>query len=1454
MRKKFTMLLASLFLFGLGVMNAEVTKYYKPGVRKATLASGDVVMFYNTTYDGNQDRTGFLIDGGSSLLLSKQKPQAAPLYSAKEGVWTVETAEDNSTYYKVNLKGINGYVGIGGVTNNTEVRDLFIHKWLEVSEGKESKKSEKADGTIIENNEITADDNLWLIANAATGISNTWNGNEASFATWETGHAYAIYTVVEAETAELEAYLATVKTAAVNELETLGKLSIANVASIINEVNSVALSNNDLETALNSVETLVVKAKKTINGKSVVFDNSHTDARAGLSITANASKNKAYGTASEGDETIWTIMSQEDGSFKLYNFVTNKYLSTPGSNDNSANLVDEASAASYNFIVTDANKAALVSGGQMLHQRNVWSPNYDLINWYDLNDPASIWALTEKEIKISREQYDLAAVAKLALPWGIQQAYGLVTDAANYISNYKSDAEGSYEALLDNISDSFFHSAYGDEPGDGSGVHYIQADLGTGVDEFYFYMAPRNEKNRPKDITVSGSNSLDGEFVEIAKVTTTLASSDSYFSTKLGTDGTSYRYIRLTVTSTNTNTTFFTLSELYFLPATADVTSLVGSYNAFATSSITQTAIVDAATALVNAESVLALANIKKEIAALLDANKDNHAAIPVLGQYTTEAYNALNTAYTAVGATQESLEAAVAAFKAAKNLPVFMISNGNVKDYAKDKSIYDDNDGTLNFKATDVYDKTMWWALDMTKTAVEKTEEVGIYNVGTGNGFWGASSIKVTETSENDGDGIPDDGLFLFYTTGNNTPIHFQSDYSEIVRYGSKEATSGSAAMFTYIGNTYDLNKLTDEKLAAISALQDLYDSKNFYNNAIMGTAIGEYVGDKAPVVAALKSLQDLLSVSLKDLANMSLEDLDLANATKMIDDAAKSMTKNLPVAGKYYRFRSALAGFPVIKAVYGDFDENGEPIVRWKTFDEGSMEFYWKAVETSTGGIALQNVKNSKYLVGNETKSGAWSMADASDGAEIDVTILGKNETTGKYEYGVIVTGWQMHVLNHQSGAGTDGGIVSYPGEANSPSAWYIEELELPSFFDITYHFTYEGKVKHSVTKQVGAGAEYSDPSTYWEKLPYGIKIVGEKPAGKAEGKAEFNIALEIEKALPFKAAADVASINTWYYVQMHANPATTSYIQDNEAGNVEWADRFVAEDEIDSHLWGFAGDVWTGIKVVNKATGKAIVSTKGDAAMGDAANATAFIPTNSQANGSWFCLKYPEDANYLNAQSGKVASYGANDNGSSFLLTEYKEGAVVEVSDIEYATLYLDYAAYIPEGVEVYVVEKAANGYATLKLVENDANAIPANTGVILKNAGKYTLKAAGAGSVANTSSLLKGSVADTYVEGDAYVLAEGSKGVGLYKAQLNKNEAGAAGETHFLNNAGKAYLPASAVADASAPMFSFDRGEGTTDIIDVEPAMENVVIYDLTGRRVEKMEKGIYIVNGRKVYVK
>ena len=89
------------------------------------------------------------------------------------------------------------------------------------------------------------------------------------------------------------------------------------------------------------------------------------------------------------------------------------------------------------------------------------------------------------------------------------------------------------------------------------------------------------------------------------------------------------------------------------------------------------------------------------------------------------------------------------------------------------------------------------------------------------------------------------------------------------------------------------------------------------------------------------------------------------------------------------------------------------------------------------------------------------------------------------------------------------------------------------------------------------------------------------------------------------------------------------------------------------------------------------------------------------------------------------------------------------------------------------------------------------------------------------------------------------------VGFYKATLNKDENGGNGETHFLNSANKAYLPASAVP-AGARFLSFDFGNETA-IENIEGAENaaNTVIYDLSGRRVQKAQKGLYIVNGVKV---
>ena len=53
---------------------------------------------------------------------------------------------------------------------------------------------------------------------------------------------------------------------------------------------------------------------------------------------------------------------------------------------------------------------------------------------------------------------------------------------------------------------------------------------------------------------------------------------------------------------------------------------------------------------------------------------------------------------------------------------------------------------------------------------------------------------------------------------------------------------------------------------------------------------------------------------------------------------------------------------------------------------------------------------------------------------------------------------------------------------------------------------------------------------------------------------------------------------------------------------------------------------------------------------------------------------------------------------------------------------------------------------------------------------------------------------------------------------------------------------------------AASYSFRFGEGTTGIENVEVESASNVIYDLTGRKVNAVERGIYIINGKKVLVK
>ena len=178
--------------------------------------------------------------------------------------------------------------------------------------------------------------------------------------------------------------------------------------------------------------------------------------------------------------------------------------------------------------------------------------------------------------------------------------------------------------------------------------------------------------------------------------------------------------------------------------------------------------------------------------------------------------------------------------------------------------------------------------------------------------------------------------------------------------------------------------------------------------------------------------------------------------------------------------------------------------------------------------------------------------------------------------------------------------------------------------------------------------------------------------------------------------------------------------------------------------------------------------------------------------------------------------------------------------EITSAEYATFVPSDKVSVPSGVKAYIV--TATDATTATLSEDDAiTVIPANAPVVIKgDEGTYYFpKTTADPSDVAGNKLNTGAVT---ADGTQYILANGTSGVGFYKATPETKIA-----------AGVAYLVSSS---GSAPYFIFGIEGGTTGIDAVQGSelTVNGEYYNLAGQRVAQPTKGLYIVNGKKVVIK
>lgn len=222
-----------------------------------------------------------------------------------------------------------------------------------------------------------------------------------------------------------------------------------------------------------------------------------------------------------------------------------------------------------------------------------------------------------------------------------------------------------------------------------------------------------------------------------------------------------------------------------------------------------------------------------------------------------------------------------------------------------------------------------------------------------------------------------------------------------------------------------------------------------------------------------------------------------------------------------------------------------------------------------------------------------------------------------------------------------------------------------------------------------------------------------------------------------------------------------------------------------------------------------------------------------------------------NYVSANSNN-ADNGVYTSGSYFkMMIAEADMARAELSveaGWHYSTFMIPFTAEVPEEITAYSIEGIENDVITLKTEKT----LTANTPFIVftESADAYTTILEGWGTATGNTyeaNMLTGYLTSTKTKPGvtAYMLQKDNGVTGFYRCQSG---------TEYTVAANRALLKVTSLHPSFGTML-FSLYDDAAAIEAIEAVLKGATsIYDLNGRRLDRLQKGINIVNGRKILVK